>query len=83
MQFLNPTVLFGLLAAGIPLVLHFLSRRRVIEIPFAPLRFLAPTQERQMKRMSLRRLLLLIIRMLIIILVVLFLQQRAIAAAVG
>lgn len=71
MQFLNPTILFGLLAAAIPLVLHFLSRRRVIEIRFAPLRFLIPTQERQMKRMSLRRLLLLLIRMAIIILVVL------------
>jgi hypothetical protein len=45
MQFLNPTMLFGLLAAGIPLVLHFLSRRRVSEIQFAPLRFLLPTQE--------------------------------------
>jgi 1,2-phenylacetyl-CoA epoxidase PaaB subunit len=70
-QFLNPTVLFGLLAATIPLVLHFLSRRRVTEIQFAPLRFLLPTQEKQMKRMSLRRLLLLLIRMAIIILVVL------------
>lgn len=71
MQFLNPTILLGLLAAGIPLVLHFLSRRRVIEVRFAPLRFLRPTQERQMKRMSLRRLLLLLIRMAIVILVVL------------
>jgi hypothetical protein len=71
MQFLNPTMLFGLLAAGIPLVLHFLSRRRVSEIQFAPLRFLLPTQEKQMKRMSLRRLLILLLRMLIIILVVL------------
>lgn len=71
MQFLNPTMLFGLLAAGIPLVLHFLSRRRVMEIRFAPMRFLLPTQERQMKRMSLRRLLLLLIRMAIVILVVL------------
>lgn len=71
MQFLNPTVLFGLIAATIPLVLHFLSRRRVTDIQFAPLRFLLPTQEKQMKRMSLRRLLLLLIRMAIIVLVVL------------
>lgn len=70
MQFLNPTVLFGLLAATIPLVLHFLSRRRVTEIRFAPMRFLLPTQEKQMKRMSLRRLLLLLIRMAIIMLLV-------------
>ena len=71
MQFLNPFVLAGLLAAAVPIVLHFLSRRRVIEIPFAPLRFLRPTQERQMRRMSLRRLLLLILRVAIVTLVVL------------
>jgi hypothetical protein len=70
-QFLNPAILAGLLAAAIPIVLHFLSRRRVIELPFAPLRFLRPTQERQMKRMNLRRLLLLLIRIGIVVCVVL------------
>ena len=71
MQFLNPALLFGLFAAGIPILLHFLSRRQVIEVPFAPLRFLQPTQERQMRRMNLRRLLLLLLRVLIITCVVL------------
>ena len=71
MQFLNPAILLGLAAAAVPLVLHFLSRRRVIEIEFAPLRFLVPTQERQMRRMSLRRLLLLLLRVAIVVLVVL------------
>ena len=71
MQFLNPAILLGLAAAAVPLVLHFLSRRRVTEIEFAPLRFLLATQERQMRRMSLRRLLLLLLRMAIVVLVVL------------
>jgi hypothetical protein len=71
MQFLNPTILIGLAAAAVPLVLHFLSRRRVTEIEFAPLRFLLATQERQMRRMSLRRLLILLLRMAIVVLLVL------------
>lgn len=71
MQFLNPALLFGLVAAGIPILLHFLSRRQVVEVPFAPLRFLQPTQEKQMRRMNLKRLLLLLLRILIIVCVVL------------
>ena len=71
MQFLNPAILAGLLAAAIPIVLHFLSRRQVIELKFAPLRFLLPTQERQMRRMNLRRLLLLLVRVAIVVCVVL------------
>lgn len=71
MQFLNPAILAGLLAAAIPIVLHFLSRRQVIELKFAPLRFLIPTQEKQMRRMNLRRLLLLLVRVAIVVCVVL------------
>jgi hypothetical protein len=70
MQFLNPIFLLGLLATAIPILLHFLSRRRLDEIPFAPLRFLLPTQERQMRRLNLRRLLLLLLRIAIVTAVV-------------
>jgi hypothetical protein len=75
MQFLNPIFLVGLAAAAIPILLHLLSRRHLIDIPFAPLRFLVPTQERQMRRLSLRRLLLLILRVAIISLVVMALAR--------
>lgn len=66
MQFLNPAFLLGLAAAAIPIVLHFLSRRRPITVPFAPLRFLLPTQEKQMRRLNLRRLLLMAMRVAIL-----------------
>ena len=75
MQFLNPMMLLGLAAAAVPIVLHFLSRRRLREIDFAPIRFLMTTQERQMRRMSLRRLLLLLIRIAIITAVVMALAR--------
>ncbi len=70
MQFLNPIYLIGLSAAAIPIVLHLLSRRNVEDIPFAPLRFLIPTQEKQNRRLNLRRLLLLLLRVAIIAFVV-------------
>src|SRR6056297_3030461 len=82
-QFLNPALLFGLLAAGIPILLHFLSRRQVVEVPFAPLRFLQPTQERQMRRMNLRRLLLLLLRILIVVCVVLAAARPTLTGALA
>ena len=75
MQFLSPAFLIGLVAAGIPILLHFLQRKRWIEIPFAPLRFLEPTQQRQSRRLRLRRLLLLFLRVAAIICVVLAIAQ--------
>ncbi len=83
MQFLNPALLFGLLAAGIPILLHFLSRRQVVEVPFAPLRFLQPTQERQMRRVNLRRLLLLLLRILIVVCVVLAAARPTLTGALA
>jgi Aerotolerance regulator N-terminal/von Willebrand factor type A domain len=74
-QFLDPIFLAGLMAAGIPILLHFLQRRRTLKIPFAPLRFLRPTQERQMQRMNLHRLLLLLLRVAIIVCVVMALAR--------
>lgn len=75
MQFLDPIFLTGLLAAGIPILLHFLQRRKAIRVQFAPLRFLRPTHQKQMQRMNLHRLLLLLLRVAIIVMVVLALAR--------
>lgn len=83
MQFLNPVFLVGLAAAAIPIVLHFLSRRQVVDIPFAPLRFLVPTQERQMRRLNLRRLLLLLLRVAIIALIVMAMARPTITGGLA
>ena len=63
MDFLQPWALFLLAAAGVPLVIHLLSRRRIPEIPFGSLRFLSPSERQSMRRVDLRRLLLLVLRM--------------------
>ena len=66
MGFLNSLLLFGLLGALVPLVIHLLERRKVPRLEFPSLRFLLELNQRQMRRLNLRRLLLLLIRMLLI-----------------
>jgi len=83
LNFLHPAFLFGLLAAGIPILLHFLRRREVQEIRFAPMRFLKPSQEQQSHRLRLRRLLLLALRVAALICVVLALARPTVTGGLS
>ena len=40
MVFLNPTILFGLLAASIPVLIHMLNLRKLKKVEFSTLSFL-------------------------------------------
>ncbi len=71
LSFVNPALLFGALASALPVIIHFLSRRRVQRRQFSDLRFLTEVQARQTRRLSVRRLLLLLLRVLAILLLVL------------
>lgn len=71
MNFLNPIVLIGLIAASIPIILHFLNLRRVKKIDFSTLKFLKELQRSQIRKIKLRQLLLLLLRTLLIIFIVL------------
>jgi uncharacterized membrane protein len=66
MTFLNPLILFGLIAASIPVVLHFLNLRKLQKIEFSTLAFLKELQKSKIKRIKLKQWLLLILRILII-----------------
>ena len=70
MTFLNPVVLFGLLAASIPIVLHFLNLRKLKKIEFSTLAFLKELQKTKIKRIKLKQWLLLLLRIAIILLLV-------------
>jgi hypothetical protein len=70
MTFLNPAVLFGLFAASIPIVLHFLNLRKLKKIEFSTLAFLKELQKTKIKRIKLKQWLLLLLRIAIIILLV-------------
>ncbi len=67
MNFLNPLVLIGLIAATIPLILHLLNLRKLKRIEFSTLQFLKELKKQQIKRLKLKQIILLILRTLIII----------------
>lgn len=70
LTFLNPALLWGALAAAVPIVLHLLNRRRVRDIPFSDLRFLEEVQVTRSRSLGLRRWLLLLLRVLAVLLIV-------------
>ncbi len=78
MTFLNPLVLLGLVAAGIPLLLHLLNLRKLQTIDFSSLAFLKELQQTKIRRLKLRQLLLLIIRTLLVICIILAFARPAI-----
>lgn len=77
MTFLNPFVLFGLAAAGIPILLHLLNIRKLRKIEFSTLTFLKELQKNTMRRVKIRQWLLLLLRTLIIIFVVIAFSRPA------
>lgn len=64
MLFLRPLLLWGILGAAVPLLIHLLGRRRVRTVPIATLRFLERARARASAHWRLRRILLLLVRAL-------------------
>ena len=70
MTFLNPAILFGLIAASIPILIHLLNLRKLKKIDFSTLQFLKELQKNRIRRIKLKQWLLLALRVLVIILIV-------------
>jgi len=70
MTFLNPAVLFGLLAASIPVLIHLFNLRKLKKIEFSTLIFLKELQKNKIRKVKLKQWLLLLLRTLIILLLV-------------
>jgi hypothetical protein len=70
-SFLNPILLWALLALALPLLIHFFSRRRIKKIDFSSLVFLRSLEKTRLRAVRIKELLLLLIRSLIILCVVL------------
>jgi hypothetical protein len=77
MTFLNPLVLFGLVAAAIPVILHLLNLRKLRTIEFSTLTFLKELQQTKIRRLKLRQLLLLIVRTLLVLMIILAFARPA------
>ncbi len=64
MTFLNPLILFGLIAAAIPLIIHLFNFRRPRKVDFSSLAFLKELQQTTMQRVQIKQWLLLLLRTL-------------------
>ena len=69
--FLHPWALVGLLAAGIPILLHLLARSEPPTVVFPAVRYLITTTQEHQRRLKLQHLLLLAVRTLLIVALVL------------
>lgn len=70
MTFLNPAVLFGLLAASIPVIIHLLNLRKLKKIDFSTLKFLKELQRNKIRKIKIKQWLLLALRVSIILMIV-------------
>ena len=82
LSFLNPTLLWGLALASIPLIIHLLFRRKFRRVDWAPMRYLKLSIQRNRRRIRLEQLLLLLLRTLAIMLLF-FLVARPLLHASG
>ncbi|MGI8852893.1 MAG: BatA domain-containing protein, partial [Methyloceanibacter sp.] len=64
--FLHPWMLAGLLAAGIPILLHLLARREPPTVVFPAVRYLVTTTREHQRRLKLQNWLLLLLRTLLV-----------------
>ena len=79
MQFLSPFLVWGLVLAGVPVLIHLLNRRRFTVVDWAPMKYLKLTIRTNRRRMQIEQLLLLALRTLLMILIVLTVARIALA----
>ena len=66
MTFLNPLILLGLIAAGVPLIIHLFNFRKPKKVDFSSLAFLREVERSTMQRVRIKQWLLLVLRTLAI-----------------
>lgn len=83
MSFLNASLLIGLSAVAIPIVIHLLNRRRFRKVRWAAMRFLQVSVEQNQRRMKLEDLILLALRVLLFALLALALARPVVKGLEG
>ncbi len=66
MSFLNPILLFALVAVGLPLLIHLLNLKRPQKVAFSTLTFFQQLKNTTIRRIRIKRYLLLLLRLLAI-----------------
>ncbi len=83
MGFLAPYMLWGSLAAGIPIALHFFFRSRYRTVPWAAMTFLLTSIEQTSRRLKFQELLLLCLRVALLLLLAIALARPISSALRG
>src|SRR5437762_10019899 len=66
MAFLTPFMLWGALAAGIPIAIHLFLRSRYRTVPWAAMKFLLTSVEQTSRRLKFQEYILLLCRMFLL-----------------
>lgn len=82
MSFLNPALLWGLLAVAVPILIFLIFRRKFKRVEWAAMEFLLRAQRRTNRRLKIENLLLLLIRCLILALFALALARPKVASSI-
>ena len=82
LSFFSPAMLWGLLLAAVPIIIHLLFRRRFRRIGWAPMHYLKISIQRNRRRIRLEQLLLLLLRTALVLLLF-FLVARPMMHAQG
>src|SRR5262245_45177947 len=77
MVFLAPLMLFGALAAAVPIAIHFFFRSRYRTVPWAAMQFLLTSLEQTSRRLKFQELLLLLARIAVLVLLAVALARPA------
>lgn len=81
MNFLNPIILFGLVTAALPVIIHLLSRRKARDVAFPSIAFLEKMRSERIRRLRLKQIIILILRTLIIASIIFAFARPAIKSA--
>jgi len=81
MSFLNASLLLGLTAVAVPVLLHFLMKQKPRKLEFPALRLVQERRRQSVRRLQLRHIGLLLLRMLLLGLLILALARPALPPA--
>ena len=75
MNFLAPSLLWGLFAISLPIIIHFYSRFKATKIEFSTVQFIKQLKTTSIRRLRIKEFLLMLIRILIITAIVIMVSQ--------
>ena len=81
MSFLNPLMLIGISAIAVPIIIHFLNRRKFKTILWAAMKFVKLSVDQNQRRMRLEDLILLLIRCALLALLAFALARPALKSS--